>query len=125
LNATAKIIVELSPTIVGNGGIMYFVVRRTWLAGADPTGSPDLVRTVAKASSREAAEARAAALACSSKRAAQLDPERGMWLCKAPDALHAFEVCEMDGSPEFDTAPKRAIGLDMMRAPRRILGATA
>lgn len=104
---------------------MYFVVRRTWLAGADPTGSPDLVRTVAKASSREAAEARAAALACSSKRAAQLDPERGVWLCKAPDALHAFEVCELDGLPETDAAPRRAAGLDMIRAPRRILGATA
>jgi hypothetical protein len=95
------------------------------LAGADPTGSPDLVRTVAKTSSREAAEARAASLACSSKRAAQLDAERGMWLCKAPDALHAFEVCELDSAPEFDTTPRRAAGLDMRRASRRILGAPA
>jgi hypothetical protein len=104
---------------------MYFVVRRTWLAGADPTGAPDLVRTVAKASSREAAEARAAALACSSKRAAQLDPDSKAWLCKAPDALHSFEVSEEEQGIALESVLRRMPGRDAMRPPRRLLGSPA
>lgn len=100
---------------------MYFVVRRTWLAGADPTDQPDLVRTVAKAASREAAEARAANLACGTKRAAQLDVDRKVWSCKAPDALHIFEVCEEEDALVFESSSKSA-GIPMIRASRRLLG---
>jgi hypothetical protein len=103
---------------------MYFVVRRTWLAGADPTDQPDLVKTVARAASREAAEVRAAALACSAKRAAQLDADRKVWFCKAPDALHVFEVCRADEMQALESDAKTA-SIDVMRASRRLLGSPA
>ncbi len=70
---------------------MHFVVRRTWLAGADPGGAPDLVRTAAVCLNRTAAEAKARALARSG-REPRHDPQTGSWWMRTPDALHQLVV---------------------------------
>ncbi|WP_158916611.1 hypothetical protein [Caulobacter sp. S45] len=103
---------------------MYFVVRRTWLAGADPTGEPDIVKTVAKAVSHEAAEQRAAILAQASSRA-RLDAEQGVWLCKAPDALHVFQVVAEDEASATVGAARGGARTEVVRVSMRLLGASA
>lgn len=72
---------------------MVFIIRRTWLAGADPTAEPDLVRTVGEAATAAAGEARAEMLARNFGDA-RFDPEKRWWWAKASDALHAFQVVE-------------------------------
>jgi hypothetical protein len=66
---------------------MYVVLRRTWLAGADPSAAPDMTKTVARLPSRSAAEARAESLAPGGR-----DADARVWRAKARDALHVFEV---------------------------------
>lgn len=76
---------------------MFHVVRRTWLAGADPTDKPDMCRPVATASTREAAEARAEALA-KGFREPRFDGRARCWWAKAANALHEFAVEEREAS---------------------------
>ena len=76
---------------------MYLVTKRSWLAGADPTAAPDLVRTVAVCFSRASAEAKARALA-EAGRDTRHDPLTGSWWMRTVDALHELVVGEGPGS---------------------------
>ncbi len=72
---------------------MHFVVKRTWLAGADPAAGPDTVRTAAVCLSFASAETRAESLARTG-REARRDPHTGSWWMRTADALHELVVSD-------------------------------
>ena len=73
---------------------MHFVIRRSWLAGADPAAAPDTVKTAAVCFSRAAAEAKAEAMA-KAGREPRHDPQTGSWWMRTQDALHELVVSDV------------------------------
>lgn len=72
---------------------MFYVLKQTWFAGADPTEEADSVKQVGSTVTREQAETWAASLA-QVKHPAHYDAEKQSWCAKAPDALHEFHVTD-------------------------------
>ncbi len=72
---------------------MFYVLKQTWFAGADPTEAADCVKQVGTMATREAAEAWASSLA-HVKACAHYDAQKQSWCAKAPDALHEFHISD-------------------------------
>jgi hypothetical protein len=72
---------------------MFYVLKQTWFAGADPTDVADCVKQVGAMATREAAEAWAASLA-QVKASAHYDVDKRSWCAKGVDAQHEFHVSD-------------------------------
>ncbi len=72
---------------------MFYVLKQTWFAGADPTEAADSVKQVGTMATRAQAEAWASSLA-HVKATPHYDAGKGSWCAKAVDALHEFHVSD-------------------------------
>lgn len=87
---------------------MFYVVQRTWFAGADPTEAADRERLVFAGSLYDAA-ARVAESAARRFGASGRDPVAQTWWARGTDSLHRFEVTSERPCLERRTGPIMAL----------------